>query len=317
MRLFRLSLAIVALGAPLSSLAQVNPPPGWGTPEWYKEASITVINNARKMVEPVLPLASREVARHVLHRVTASPGFGAFAAWESDRRLVVIHAGTIQMCEYLAEAIIFNDELGATGCFDEYSNYLGTRLIENSNRMADHLDPRPLVNPLLFSDSIGQSGPCGKIDGDDFRTRPDLGEHRAKMMDASIVFLYLHELAHHLLGHADNLKPGHSPPSIDTRRRQEDEADRWAITTALKARHNLLAAAPVFNLIALTGGNSLEAERLTDHPLGIRRVLTLFEEVANFYEQHPDSWRGPPTLKTFLKDLRKQHEGVKALIRSL
>jgi hypothetical protein len=100
-------------------------------------------------------------------------------------------------------------------------------------------------------------------------------------------------------------------------RSQEDAADRWAITHALKAHYNLIAAMPIFSFIALLGGNSIESEVKMDHPLGLRRVLTLFDEVSQFYRQHPEQWRGPPSLASFLHDMAENKTAFETHIAGL
>jgi hypothetical protein len=294
--------------------AQALPPPGWGTLTWYKDTTETVLNNSRRMIEPSLSGEDRKIAQSISYRVTAQPGAGAFATWEDGRRIVVISAGLIQMMEFLSEAIIFNDELGVRGCFDEYSKYLAERVISNTERHREGLGARAVVN--LYGYSRRSNGPCRHAHADAFTSRPDLGEYRAKMIEASIVFFYLHELAHHLLGHTDRIRSG-SDTSLAMHRDQEDSADRWAITTALKDRYNLIIAMPAFSFIALTGGDSIESEKRMDHPLGIRRFLTLYQEVGRYFRERPQEWKEPPRLIDFLKTVDETQANLESQIANL
>lgn len=303
---------LAAFFVSLAASAQPQPPPGWGTLSWYKRNTETVLNSARAMFEPLPSASEQAIAQAIVYRVTAQNGVGAFAFLEDGRRKVQISAGFTQMIEYLAEAMIFDAELGLDGCFDEYSQRLGETFIDNTRRHRNGLPPRGVPNLLAYAQST--EGRCSAIDPRDFTSRPDLGEYRAKMIEASIVFLYLHELGHHVLGH---VQESAAETPVAMRRDQEDTADRWAITTALKQDYNLVAATPVFAFIALTGGNSIESERSMTHPLGIRRVLTLYDEVENHYRNAPSSWNEPPPLEEFLGDMTAQRGRLENLIGAL
>jgi hypothetical protein len=305
---------IVLLVASTVARAQDGVPAGWGTPEWYRVHGQNVLNNARKMVEPRLEADELEIARSVRYRVSSSPGIGAFATWQRDRRFILISAGIIQISEWLAEAFLFEMELGATGCFEEYSNYLGEKVIENTRRAQLKLGAKMVLNPITYARD--NDGACSAVKPRHFTSRPELGHIRASLIEASIVFLYLHELAHHVLGHTDKLRSNQLPETA-MQRQEEDAADRWAITTALRARYNLANAIPAYAFIAITGGNSLEAEKRMTHPLGIRRVLTLFDELIAHYRAHPDSWQEPPSVTTMIAELEKSRALVKAELNSL
>ncbi len=311
---FGLCIGLVLILGSTEVRSQTEPPPGWGTLTWYKSTAETVLGNSRGMMEPVLTIEERAIARSIYYNVTAQPGIGAFATWQDDRRVVIITAGIVQIMEFLSEAIIFDEQLGAHGCFSEYSQYVGERVIGNTQRKAQGLSPLIMVNLMGFSQQT--KGACARINQQAFRSRPDLGAYRAKMIEASIVFLYLHELAHHVLGHTDGIRSG-SNTSLAMHRDQEDAADRWAITHALRAHYNLIAAMPIFSFIALTGGDSIESEKKMDHPLGIRRVLALYQEEGQFYRQHPGEWKSPPSLSDFLHDMDETRTAIELQIAGL
>jgi hypothetical protein len=313
-------MKILAVSAVISVLlfadarSQVAPPIGWGTLTWYQQSAETVLANSRGIIEPTLSEDERTLARSIRYRVTASPGAGAFATYEDHRRLVVISAGIVQLMEWLAEAIIYDDDLGQRGCFQDYSKYLGEQIIENTERNSRGLPPRVAVNVLGYAQQFGDA--CKDINPREFMSRNDLGAYRARMIEASIMFLYLHELGHHILGHTDAIRDGRQS-SVEMHRAQEDAADRWAIKTAFGANYNLLAAMPIFSFIALTGGNSLESERKMDHPLGLRRFLTLYDEVYAHFKADPTSWHGSRPFNDMMAEISAQRAELKRRIDSL
>ena len=77
---------------------------------------------------------------------------------------------------------------------------------------------------------------------------------KARALEASIVFLYLHELGHHVHGDTDG-KRTDDRAGLKMSREQEDAADEYAVRTALKAGYYVSAAFPLFSFIASFGGD--------------------------------------------------------------
>ncbi len=105
---------------------------------------------------------------------------------------------------------------------------------------------------------------------------PEVGRFFAGIMDASIAFVVLHELGHEVRGHVDT-----RTDDPETHRKQEAEADSWAVSTAFRSGYDLRSAMPWFLLEAAIGGDTIEDERHSDHPLGGRRVLDALRQAKD------------------------------------
>ncbi|RMA41451.1 hypothetical protein D9R08_14130 [Rhodophyticola porphyridii] len=114
----------------------------------------------------------------------------------------------------------------------------------------------------------------------------------AAQMNASLTFLYLHELAHHTLGH---LESGNRTLSIS--REQEAAADRWAIRIMVESDLAAPAAAlPMMRFLVLLGGETLEDERRSTHPLGMRRMRDSMRYAAELHRRRGDHELADETL---------------------
>ncbi len=269
-------ILIVCLGATLSSAT------AYGQEDrqallHYRNLTQKVLENAEKLVRPVLSPEERTIQSQVSVRVPVSGESGAYARRSlSGRPEILISSGMTRTLEWLATAEIFEVYFGFRGCHEEYGSYLIRGIAENSARITRNESLRPVFAPYLYGRRIG--GACKGLP-QDFGRNIEAGQHFAGLMDASLVFLYLHELAHHILMHIGNT------PTFHISRKQENEADAWAITTAYKANFDLIAASPAFNLIAGLGGGSLEDEIKQTHPLGIKRVFSMLTEARDIMVQ--------------------------------
>lgn len=170
-------------------------------------------------------------------------------------------------------------------------------VIDNSSRVSTGKSLRPAYD--VFGYAARTSGDCSGV-----RRRPfsaSEGRTFSGFMDASIVFLYLHEMGHHVLGHVRS-----NVSSRALRREQEADADYWAIKTAWAARFNLLAALPAFILVAGAGGATTADEERSDHPLGVRRVHSMLSQVRELMKEKGE----PESILTMLETLEEQVEGL-------
>lgn len=294
----------------LDASAQSKPPADFGSLSWFATNTRTVLRNARKKIEPVLTKNELSIAKSIDYRVNETAGIGAFATIEDGKRVIAISAGFSSVLQQIADAMIFDQELGLKGCFADYSKYLADQIIKNTARVKSGLNASKTYALMEYAVHVGKS--CNGLDPTRFTSRDDLGVLRARMIEASIVFLYLHELGHHVLGH-----PATASADLATRRAQEDKADRWAIATALKARFLVLAAQPFIQYMALLGGDSIESENWMTHPLGVRRFLRLLEDTHDHFEANPADWTGAGSVDEVLDDLKAQISQMKSVIASL
>lgn len=234
--------------------------------KYYQRNTEFVLRNAAKLIEPHLTPRERRIQRSITLQV---PATGVMLAQASPGE-IVISGGTSWVLEQFAVSNIANHELDYRGCDEEYVKYAGGMIMTNSLRMKNRRRPRGVYSPELFGRRFG--GACKG-----FRTRmitpKNHGESMAIMIEASLVFLYLHELAHHVLRHVDN-----APPDLNYSRKAEAAADAWAIEAGFRANYNILDGAPMMNLLGILGGSSLEAEVKQTHPLGIRRVRDMMRQ---------------------------------------
>jgi hypothetical protein len=285
-----------------------------GSLESHHKSARLVLANARKMIEPTLSPEELTIARSIVYRINGGPGIGAFAAYKDGRRLIVISAGMVQMFDWLYDLATIEFELSRKGCFQEYISYLEDGMIRNQKAIVNGLPLSPVKNPFTFANDT--DGQCGRLTTADFIAIPDFGLNKAKAIEASIVFLYLHELGHHVLDHVLETKDRNAR-DLTKSRDQEDKADRYAVVTALGANYSLVPATPWYLYIAIFGGNSIEAENSASHPLGIRRILSVYDETIDYYDRDPQAWRGELSYQDLLAGLNEQRSQVRALLQSL
>jgi hypothetical protein len=243
----------------------------------YQEVTLAGVSNIRQMIRPVLLPKEAAIEGKVGVEVpTRSFGVGAFASWENDKPLITISAGLPAVLERIAIVYVFNSEPQFKGCADEYADYMFERIIDNSQRKADGIKTlRPVVTPRVYGRQY--KGACEGLPSE-FTTQAQDLQFRT-YMGASIAFIYLHELGHLVKGH---LNEGNV--SLERRREQEAEADAWAISTGAKAGWELVAAVPIMVFLQGTGGESLEQENKSDHPLGTRRALDMLLQTRRVLE---------------------------------
>lgn len=270
---------------------------------WYQTATMKVLSNARDLIEPTLPDDQLDIAKSIRYRVTSSPGIGAFAAYESGHRVIVIHAGTIQMIDWFVDLAVINEELGREGCYKEYASYLTEMISDNASAVANHMPLMLTKSPIVYASTT--DGNCAGITSADFTAVDDYGKLKSGMIESSIMFLYLHELGHHVLHHTDGKKT-YDKSGLAMSRKQEDAADMYAVEAAMGANYSLTPAIPWFMFMAQFGGDSIEAEEKSDHPLGLRRVLHVYDKTIDFYEDHPDRLSERGLDNEALSDLKKQ-----------
>lgn len=236
---------------------------------YYQRNTEYVLQNAAKLVRPVLSADERRIQSSVRLWVPAVVAVVA-QAYPGN---IAISAGFASILEQLAVSHFADHELGLDGCDEAYTLYVAQRIADNTERVARGRKPQLIYGAELYGRHFG--GPCENLRLQDIK-ESDNSEYLATLVEASLMFLYLHELGHHVNGHVDNL-----PLELNYSRRAEAEADAWAIDVAFRAGYQVLAAAPMLNLLAALGGASLEAERKRTHPRGIRRVRELLLEARN------------------------------------
>lgn len=220
----------------------------------------------------------------------------------------------IQMFDWFYDLITIEGELGYRGCYKEYIYYLQDVILKNRQRVDNSLAPEIAVSPVNYAKRT--TGRCAGARQQDLLGIPEYALSRAKSIEASIMFVYLHELGHHVLGHVFGKKLT-DRAGLEMSRRQEAEADRFAVMTALKSNYWLIAASPWNSFVVAFGGNSIESEVGQDHPLGIKRVLNLYEDTLSYLKRNPDAWLGEAPVDDLIASLKKDRQVIKDIADSL
>lgn len=273
--------------------------------EWYQQTTRVVLANARNLIEPLLDEREREVARAIEYRVTSSGGLNAFAATENGRQVIVVHAGLIQMMAWFYDLISMETIFEREGCLKEYIEHLYPVLQENQYKAANQLPLKRAPSPATYGATT--TGACSGLTSSDFASNSDYVEQRPRQIEASIMFIYLHELGHHIHQHTSRADLRRRQ-SLEMTRHQEDEADNFAVLTALKAGYFLTAATPFYSYASAFSGNSLEAEKLASHPLGLKRILQVFDRTVTYLKENPTTWRNRSTYSRLMRDLEDDRD---------
>jgi hypothetical protein len=232
--------------------------------------SIRIIRVAHEVVATIRPTLD-ERGRSIVDDIE----FESPLTWETNadarrafgnRRVVEFNAGFLAVTDWLALAMIA-DWAGHDGCLKEYSAYLSELVGHNSRRIFKGKELHFVRD--FTSYAANTRGQCeGALADTRFDDRK--AGFRDEILDSVIATVVLHEIAHHVLEHVSG-----TGSNLMQRRIREIEADRWAISTAVRADYDLRTAVPLFLFLAATGGGTLEDEIRISHPSGLHRVRDL------------------------------------------
>ncbi|HLA73233.1 MAG TPA: hypothetical protein VK624_17120 [Steroidobacteraceae bacterium] len=262
---------------------------------YYSERIDSVAHDLVKTVRPTLPERAQKVLDDIEFR---SP-----RTWETNadariafgnRRLVEFNAGFLAVTDWLTLAMIA-DWSGHDGCLREYSDYLSTLVGHNSRRIFKGKELHFVHD--FTSYTVDVRGQCeGALQDATFDERKAV--IREQILDSVVTTVLLHEIAHHVLEHTTG-----NGDNFMQRRLREVAADRWAISTAVKANYDLRGAVPLFLFIAATGGGTLEDQVRSGHRSGLRRVRDLLVQTRALLDQ-TDSL-GAHLMDASIDDLNK------------
>jgi hypothetical protein len=235
--------------------------------EFYSTRIDTVARDVVAGIRPHLDERARKIVDDI--------EFESPATWETNadarrafgnRRVVEFNAGFLAVTDWLSLAMIA-DWAGHAGCLREYSEYLSTLAGHNSRRIFKGRELRFVHDFDSYATEVG--GQCeGALQDAAFDERK--AELRDQILDSVATTVLLHEIAHHVLEHTSG-----QGNNFLQRRLREIEADRWAITTGVRADYDLRRSVPLFLFLAATGGGTLEDEIRSSHPSGLHRVRDL------------------------------------------
>jgi hypothetical protein len=253
---------------------------------YYKHGIDTIVPAFRNIYCPPQPAAAREICFGAPIEARTQWGIGAFAVPDDAGGHVQISAGMALTFDFMSVAYLLSNHVtGSNGCFYEWSDYYSSILLDNQTAIAAGQQPEAAQDLVGFARS-SQTPACrriGELSDRDVGAIVDgnAGE-RAAGIEASLNFVLLHEIGHLVLHHHMT-----QDTPLAARRRMEMDADNWAIDAATAAHQCIMSSfAPPF-LADAGGAGSLNWEKTSDHPLGIRRYLNFLVRMQQSCESNP------------------------------
>jgi len=247
--------------------------------QWFRDQVSLVVRNSRILIRPFLTEAEKRMERDIEYRVVLSGNCNAHASSIAGKRTIVLSAGLFQVLSWVADAYNAEGGLGMPGAFGRYLAYVTSGIARNTLLASQQRQPEAVLD--FFTFARGSQCNCGTLDPRAFQ-RSEIDKNKMGIMDASIFFIFAHELAHHVLGHVDD-----PPTTLSESRRNEAAADAWAFKHGYIARSNPVGAMPTFFFLASFSGSSIEDERLETHPLGIRRFQSMLHAMRSEEDADP------------------------------
>lgn len=262
---------LLALVCSFSLTQQVN---GQKTGPWYKNETELTIRNCLADFKSKGAFSRQELAiisSIVIRVIDQELPEGLAYFEESGAPAIRITAGLIYQLDNLADAFVIEQQLRRPGLFDQYRDYL----IRCMSQTAAKLKSSGEIGHVLNARHVFASGLLGdkiKVPDD----TPEQQKARRGFLEASIVFLLFHEIAHHVLGHLresqrDLMERVSKEEQLRRSRARELQADLWSVRTAFRVRYNVLAALPMFALFS----DGLEADPGGTHPARLRRTYEI------------------------------------------
>ena len=242
-----------------------------------------ILGYAEKQISTYLTHSERQIQRQADIRVPASYALIAHAYPGN----IVISGGTLWILEQLSMAHIADRDLDYPGCEKEYTNFIATGIAGSAHGQG-------FVQLPLEAYGASFGGACASFHVSEISAQGKV-EDLARLMQASMMMIYLHELGHHVLGHVNNI-----PADAHYTRQLESAADAWAIETAYRSGFNVLDGVPALNLIA-----TLSAEHKKAHPHGIGRIRDMINRALQILTS-----QGKTEIAAWLDDSLRRIERI-------
>ncbi|NNE63738.1 MAG: hypothetical protein HKN34_06630 [Gammaproteobacteria bacterium] len=218
----------------------------------------TLLDQAQTQISVHLTHSERLIQRRAKIRVPASYALIAHAYAGA----IEISGGTMWILEQLAMAHIVDHDFNYEGCEKDYTNYIANGITQSAH-------DRGFVQLSLQAYGAKIGGACGGFDVSEIIAY-DMVRDVQRLMQASMMLVYLHELGHHVLGHVDRI-----PDALDNVRQLEAAADAWTIEVAYRSGINVLDGVPALNLIAALNAGKQRDENTLTHPHGLERIRNM------------------------------------------
>lgn len=214
-----------------------------------------ILGHVENQISVYLTDSERQIQRRANIRVPASYALIAHAYPGA----IEISAGTLWILEQLAMAHIADYDFNYSGCEKDYTSFI-------ANGISQSAQDQGFVQLSLEDYGKNFGGACARFDVSTISAN-GVARDFERLVQASMMMIYLHELGHHVLGHVDSI-----PASLEIARQLEAATDAWTIEVAYRSGFNVLDGVPALNLIAALNAGKLGDNKTLTHPHGLQRI---------------------------------------------
>jgi hypothetical protein len=292
-------MLVVLLSLVSASMAYAQPPNDGAPIDDLIKVTQAAIADVRSRVRPTLKEEEQKILDQIQDNVEPAATFNA-QAWRRDQgeRIITVSAGVALLMNVLGQS----EAVGKRGNVDCMDTHMFRSIKDALEGTAS--DPPGPPRRVWSLAEFAQIEPKCK-DADKLIAGDAEMAHEIELMTKlGLALVILHETAHHMLGHAREL--GYRPSTqkeLDKSRDNEDAADEWAIRKAIEIGEPFALVTPYLLIMAATtpDGVTLERERTSTDPLGVRRTLSVLDNLK-------DDPAMTPEMLNSAKDARRAFE---------
>lgn len=219
-----------------------------------------LVNRIRSDALDAMPDLERRIVREIDIHIPMDYNITRVQSFrdESGQRIIEMSFGFLMVITKLSGYCIYADATGDWEKLDAYLDYVN-EMVDRNERM-------------LGKDHIKSFQEYAEIPAEKWNAiegRDDYWWNVGALTMSAIGFILTHEMGHHVLDHFD--RPARSPAES---RRNEAQADRYAVALTLKMDISPLGALPALAFFATHEGQRVASD--ATHPLAVCRVLEAF-----------------------------------------
>lgn len=185
----------------------------------YKDETIDVFNNVIELIyDEVSP--DEQIVLDEIEISTTSRGMNALAGIKDDKNIIIVSLPLVYLIEQISMGIAHTMQSNSDRCLSRYID----KQIEHVNILSStgKLDKDDLTELAYLDFARKNKRTCGKI-----QQNSEFRDNVLMVMNISMTWLLLHEIAHHTLGHTKQAKIQNQCSVMD--RDTEKDADLWAV----------------------------------------------------------------------------------------
>ena len=239
---------------------------------FYKNEGEKVIPEFRRQIRPFLNQFEKAIEQEIEYEVVPSQNVQAMAYLKRGKRFIQIHAGILEVIDWVATATIINGA-GYRDCSYVYLKHLFDGIKNNTESQSVHGPLAKVYSPFGFASINGSK--CGGVSDSLLLSNSRFREFRKALIGGSVRWLLSHELGHHIYDHVDTESKSHSE-----NRGREMKADLFAFRMMTTDDMELFFAMPILLIIANLGGTA-ENEPNESYPAGTTRFKVMLEALDN------------------------------------